>query len=269
MILALYNTTTIKFAEMMDLELLFVQDYSSVTPVFYTGLAFWIIFMIAPIRALLGTVQRYRRPPVAPGLSYSRLLGGMRLGVGDVYSPVVPKTCSRKFKHQVAETFAQLAPAAFDSILNGEEIAAQLSLYGNKFTLDQIIDQGEAAPWTPSAVRGTQASWELRRESEAPPLSEHRISFTGSIAAGFHETLNLLWRPQDPDHPEDVFMRHAASDPRVPVDRDIEAAERAYGVHDDVPIRAVYSRDTRDTNNAGHDDNDLDFRPLSSGINRR
>lgn len=226
--------------------------------------------MIAPIRALLGTVQRYRRPPVALGLSYSRLLGGMRLGVGDVYSPVVPKTCSRKFKHQVAETFAQLAPAAFDSILNGEEIAAQLSLYGNKFTLDQIMDQGEAAPWTPSAVRSPQASWELRRqETEAPPLSEHRISFTGSIAAGFHETLNLLWRPQDPDHPEDVFRRHHAAEPRVPVDRDLETAERAYGVHDDVPIRAVYSRDTRDNNNnSGHDDDNFNFRPLGSGINR-
>ncbi|KAI8112216.1 hypothetical protein M9434_003540 [Picochlorum sp. BPE23] len=256
--------------QLILMKYLYFKDYSSVTPVFYTGLAFWIIFMIAPIRALLGTVQRYRRPPVALGLSYSRLLGGMRLGVGDVYSPVVPKTCSRKFKHQVAETFAQLAPAAFDSILNGEEIAAQLSLYGNKFTLDQIMDQGEAAPWTPSAVRSPQASWELRRqETEAPPLSEHRISFTGSIAAGFHETLNLLWRPQDPDHPEDVFRRHHAAEPRVPVDQDIETAERAYGVHDDVPIRAVYSRDTRDNNNnSGHDDDNFNFRPLGSGINR-
>eukprot|EP00889_Picochlorum_renovo_P000902 jgi/Picre1/27932/NNA_000894.t1 len=149
--------------QLILMKYLYFKDYSSVTPVFYTGLAFWIIFMIAPIRALLGTVQRYRRPPVALGLSYSRLLGGMRLGVGDVYSPVVPKTCSRKFKHQVAETFAQLAPAAFDSILNGEEIAAQLSLYGNKFTLDQIMTRRGSTMDTiccpkPTSIMGTTST---------------------------------------------------------------------------------------------------------------
>jgi hypothetical protein len=253
--------------QLILMKYLYFVGYSSIDPVFYTGLGFWIIFMIAPIRAVLGTVKRYRRPPVAVGLSYSRLLGGMRLGVGDVYSPVVPKTCSRKFKHQVAETFAQLAPAAFDSILNGEEIAAQLSLYGNKFTLQQIMEQEDAAPWTPSS-RGHnfRASRELRRQQTAA-MSDQRISFTGSIAAGLHETLNLLWRPHDPDHPEDVFRRSRSISTLAPIISDPEHGETAYGVDEDVPIRAVYSSRDDSQNNAIDDGDQTLFRPLGSGLN--
>lgn len=231
--------------------------------------------MIAPIRALLGTVKRYRRPPVAVGLSYSRLLGGMRLGVGDVYSPVVPRTCSSKFKHQVAETFAQLAPAAFDSILNGDEIAEQLSLYGNRFTLEQVMEHGEAAPWTPSSYQSTNNVRDvntLRRQQTAVMMMTASKSLTGSIAAGFHETLNLLWRPHDPDHPEDVFRRPPQNILSRPDVRDAHLdirGESSYGVEDDVPIRAVYSHARRDeVNAAGQEDFDQAvFRPLESGLN--
>jgi len=62
--------------QLILMKYLYFVGYSSITPVFWTGISFWIIFMIAPIRAVLGTVKRYRRPPVAVGLSYSRLLGG-------------------------------------------------------------------------------------------------------------------------------------------------------------------------------------------------
>lgn len=261
--------------QLILMKYLYFVGYSSVTPAFWTGIAFWIVFMIAPIRALLGTVKRYRRPPVAVGLSYSRLLGGMRLGVGDVYSPVVPKTCSSKFKHQVAETFAQLAPAAFDSILNGDDIAEQLSLYGNRFTLEQVMEHGEAAPWTPSSFQSTNNAREAnnlrRQQTAAIQAASNTKSLTGSIAAGFQETLNLLWRPHDPDHPEDVFRRrpqnifarHEACD--IPIDA---RGESSYGVEEDVPIRAVYSHGRHnEMNQAGHGDHDQAiFRPLGSGL---
>lgn len=262
--------------QLILMKYLYFVGYSSVTPAFWTGIAFWIVFMIAPMRALLGTVKRYRRPPVAVGLSYSRLLGGMRLGVGDVYSPVVPKTCSSKFKHRVAETFAQLAPAAFDSILNGDDIAAQLSLYGNRFTLEQVMDHGEAAPWTPCSFQSTnnaRASNQLRRQQTTAMLSniDNKLSLTGSIAAGFQETINLLWRPHDPDHPEDVFRRRSRNiyaRPESANDLD-ERGESAYGVDDDVPIRAVYSnrQQNRMAQTRHHESNDQAiFRPLGSGL---
>lgn len=258
--------------QLILIKYLYFVGYSSVTPAFWTGIAFWIVFMIAPIRALLGTVKRYRRPPVAVGLSYSRLLGGMRLGVGDVYSPVLPKTCSSKFKHQVAETFAQLAPAAFDSILNGDELAEQLSLYGNRFTLEQVMEHHEeAAPWTPSSFQSTniaRAPNPLRRQQTTAIMDTSNKSLTGSIAAGFQETLNLLWRPHDPDHPEDVFRRRPQNTyPRNECHNCAdERGESSYGVDDDVPIRAVYS-------NGGHDQagsqnvDQTTFRPLGSGLN--
>jgi hypothetical protein len=237
------------------MKYLYFVGYSSMTPVFWTGIAFWIIFMIAPIRALLGTVKRYRRPPVAVGLSYSRLLGGMRLGVGDVYAPVVPKTCSRKFKHQVAETFAQLAPAAFDSILNGEEIAHWIN--GDY--------PGYQAPWTPTSfgnASNISGSKELRRQLTGVPGDTSRASFTGSIAAGIHETLNLLWRPLDPDHPEDVYLRRSrpATGRADQLSYRQEGMEEAYGVDEDLPIRAVYSSSLRQDHDA------FNFAPLGSGL---
>ena len=250
-----------------------MQDYKSVVPVFYTGLAFWALFMIAPIRALLGTVKRRRRLPACAGLSYSRLLGGMRLGVGDVYSPIVPRTCSRKFKHRVAETFAQLAPAAFDSILNGEEAAAQLSLYGNRYMLEQILEEGDAAPWTPSCHGHCRVSNELKRQDPRPVHSDQQISFTGSIAAGIHDAFSLLWRPQDPDHPEDVFVRKSRSEIRAVSSRDTNIpGEFNYGIEDDMPIRAVYSAQPAETNRKPREIQgpaepiDDTFRPLGSGL---
>jgi hypothetical protein len=281
--------------QLILMKYLYFVGYSSVTPVFWTGFAFWIIFMIAPIRALLGTVKRYRRPPVAVGLSYSKLLGGMRLGVGDVYAPVVPKTCSRKFKHQVAETFAQLAPAAFDSILNGEEIAQWINSdqEGGKNAFG--FERGVQAPWTPSSFCGhgtMSASREgLRRQqtqqtqrSAANVSDPSRASFTGSIAAGLHETLNLLWRPRDPDHPEDVWLRRSRHAARPGTDEvagdgpnDISRTY-GYGVDDDIPIRAVYSstmnRDGQQGQAAPGDSRAarsaeaVDFAPLGMGSRR-
>jgi hypothetical protein len=250
-----------------------MQDYKSVVPVFYTGLAFWVLFMIAPIRALLGTVKRRRRLPACAGLSYSRLLGGMRLGVGDVYSPIVPRTCSRKFKHRVAETFAQLAPAAFDSILNGEEAAAQLSLYGNRYMLEQILEEGDAAPWTPSCHGHCRVSNELKRQDPRPIHSDQQMSFTGSIAAGIHDAFSLLWQPQDPDHPEDDFVRKSRSEVRAVSPRDTNIpGEFDYGIEDDMPIRAVYSarpaearRKPREMPCPAEPIDDT-FRPLGSGL---
>lgn len=273
--------------QLILMKYLYFVGYSSVTPVFWTGLAFWIVFMIAPIRALLGTVKRYRRPPVAVGLSYSRLLGGMRLGVGDVYAPVVPKTCSRKFKHQVAETFAQLAPAAFDSILNGEQIAQWINT-GEEPGTEDAFEYGMQAPWTPVSYCGngrnmlTASREGLQRQRTqrhvGHPSDPHRASFTGSIAAGLHETLNLLWRPLDPDHPEDVWLRRSRLVARTSTEdqaRDVDAqGTYAYGIDDDMPIRAVYSTSVDSDGQQGRDapgppgaDTSM-FAPLGMGSRR-
>lgn len=273
--------------QLILMRYLYFVGYSSVTPVFWTGIAFWIIFMIAPIRALLGTVKRYRRPPVAVGLSYDRLLGGMRLAVGDVYAPIVPKTCSRKFKHHVAETYAQLAPAAFDSILNGDEIAQWI----NADCPGAVgVDGAEgmyvpcSAPWTPSSYCGLSASREgLRRQQTrtqtqtqnvtAQTSDPSRVSFTGSIAAGLHETLNLLWRPLDPDHPEDVFLRRSRHAARTNAQDEERRDGRQYDayVDDDMPIRAVYGSSmdwAAGTAGALRAIEDTTFAPLGTGSRR-
>lgn len=152
-------------------------------PVFYTGLSFWILFSLAPLRAFLGAVRRRRKRSAAFGISYHRLLGGRRLGVGDVYAPLVPKPCSRAFKEHLATTFAQLAPSAFDSIVNGEEVAAML--FGGR--------KGNALP--------------RDLPGQKPNNSQHpRSSLRASIAAGLHGTIALLWQPLDIDHPEDEFL---------------------------------------------------------------
>ena len=208
----------------------------------------------------------------------------MRLGVGDVYAPVVPKTCSRKFKHQVAETFAQLAPAAFDSIVNGDEVAQWINADGGL-----SMDVPCSAPWTPSSFGGNNVSTngmphsaqrdDLQRQQTrriASHTDPSRASFTGSIAAVLHETLNLLWRPLDPDHPEDVFLRRSrhghVARAGVDVSGDVGGAYDAYGVDDDMPIRAVYgsSMERGRGDGRGHHGGDTPedalFAPLGSGL---
>ena len=55
-------------------------------PVFWTGLAFWLLFALAPLRRLLGLVPR-RRSTVTAGLTYSETLGGgQRRGLDDAYA---------------------------------------------------------------------------------------------------------------------------------------------------------------------------------------
>lgn len=269
--------------QLILMKYLYFVGYSSVTPVFWTGFAFWIIFMIAPIRALIGTVKRYRRPPVAVGLSYSKLLGGMRLGVGDVYAPVVPKSCSRKFKHQIAETFAQLAPAAFDSILNGEEIVQWINMDQEAAANGFGFECGVQAPWTPSSYCGhsaMSASREVLRRQQTQRNAAHasdpsRASITGSIAAGLHETLNLLWRPRDPDHPEDVWLRRSRHAARTSADEAAGPGEDeisrtyGYGVDDDVPIRAVYSASMNRDRQQGRDADTDTFAPLGGAMGSR
>jgi hypothetical protein len=196
---------------MILMKQLYFKDYPTIDPVFYTGLAFWILFCIAPIRALLGAVRRRRRQNASSGLSYHRLLGGKRLGVGDVYAPLVPKPCSRKFKERVASTFAQLAPAAFETILNGEEVAKflfggkgggihadadQLAAFGITSADLKEFNMGAAAAAAPAAGGDGRHGHQSQGNS-----------LRASIAAG----VRLLWQPQDPDHPEDVFIPAAAA----------------------------------------------------------
>lgn len=155
---------------------LYFRGYSTVEPVFYAGLAIWSLFMVAPLRVLLGMVKRQRRlPSRGAGMSYHSLLGGKRLGPGEVYAPTVPKPCSRQFKEKVASTFAKLAPAAFESIINGEEIVNNL--------------------FRRSVIGSPPGGW-------GKP-GEHEVG--ARLPSGMQGTLSLLWQPQDPDHPHDTF----------------------------------------------------------------
>ena len=62
-----------------------LQDQGSMVPVFWTGLAFWLLFAVAPLRMVLGLVP-WRRSTVTGGLSYSETLGsGLRQGLDDHY----------------------------------------------------------------------------------------------------------------------------------------------------------------------------------------
>jgi hypothetical protein len=199
--------------QMILMKQLYFRDYPTIDPVFYTGLAFWTLFCLAPIRALLGAVRRRRRQNASSGLSYHRLLGGKRLGVGDVYAPLVPKPCSRKFKERVAFTFAQLAPAAFETILNGEEVAR--FLFGGKgggigADADQLAAFGITSADLKEFNLGAPAAGGGLGRQPQPGHESQGNSLRASIAAGVHGTLALFWQPQDPDHPDDVFVPAAA-----------------------------------------------------------
>lgn len=58
-------------------------------PVFWAGLAVWLLFAVAPLRSLLGLVPR-RRSTVTGGLPFSETLGGgQRRGLDDRYEAEV------------------------------------------------------------------------------------------------------------------------------------------------------------------------------------
>lgn len=66
-----------------------LQGYGSMVPVFWTGVAFWLLFALAPFKRLLGLVRHVRNTSTG-GLSYQETLaGGRRGGVDDAYSPQV------------------------------------------------------------------------------------------------------------------------------------------------------------------------------------
>ena len=58
-------------------------------PVFWTGLALWLLFALAPLRKLLGLI-RHARNTSTGGLSYQETLAqGRRGGLDDAYMPQV------------------------------------------------------------------------------------------------------------------------------------------------------------------------------------
>ena len=200
--------------QLVLMKQLYFKDYPAVIPVFYTGLAFWILFCLAPIRAFLGAVRRRRKPTASSGISYHKLLGGRRLGVGDVYAPLVPKACSRTFKETVAAVFAQLAPAAFETILNGEEVAR--FLFGarrdskkdaelrQELQAEEKEEQDEQEDEVPELLGALQRGVAVNSSEDSKTSSKH--SLRASLVAGVHGTLNLIWQPQDADHPDDEFL---------------------------------------------------------------
>ena len=127
-----------------------------------------------------------------------------------------------------------------------------------------------AADALPRRAQQTRAQTQTVTAQTSDPS---RVSFTGSIAAGLHETLNLLWRPLDPDHPEDVFLRRSRHAARTNAQDEERRDGRQYDayVDDDMPIRAVYgpSMDwAAGTGGALRATEDTTFAPLGTGSRR-
>ncbi len=113
------------------------------------------------------------------------------------------------------------------------------------------------------------------------PVDSHFGRIDVDTAIEIHLTSNLLWRPRDPDHPEDVWLRRSRHAARPGTDEvagdgpnDISHTY-GYGVDDDIPIRAVYSstmnRDGQQGQAAPGDSRSaeaVDFAPLGMGSRR-
>ena len=67
-----------------------LQDRFAAVPVFWTGLALWLLFLVAPLRPLLGLAPKHAPSAPAGGLSWQEVLGGGRRGgPDDKYMPEV------------------------------------------------------------------------------------------------------------------------------------------------------------------------------------
>lgn len=182
-------------------ELYFRGD-PNVDPIFYTGLAVWILLALAPIRALMGWVKRRRATTAAAGMPYDLLFGPKRLGFGAVYAPIVPKPCSMEFTKRVATQFSHLAPGVYESIINGGEL---IRAVGRKLDRSQTpeldLENGEGGQQGSIVRPGLDSSpceVENPRAGHGGPHPTLRASFA-SLAA-------FLWQPHDPDHPGDEFV---------------------------------------------------------------
>lgn len=69
------------------LAFILVQNHGAMVPVFWTGLALWLLLSLAPLRLMLGLV-RHLHSTSTGGLSYQETLsGGRRGGLDDAYMP--------------------------------------------------------------------------------------------------------------------------------------------------------------------------------------
>ncbi|PRW39140.1 kinase domain [Chlorella sorokiniana] len=94
--------------QLLLMRFLYFVDEGAMVPVFWTGLAVWLLFAIAPLRSLLGLVAR-RRSTVTGGLSYQETLGsGQRQGLDDAYAAQLPPCASPEYQQRAAAAFALL-----------------------------------------------------------------------------------------------------------------------------------------------------------------
>ncbi|GAB4814122.1 hypothetical protein N2152v2_001168 [Parachlorella kessleri] len=96
------------FVQLVLMRFLYFKGYGSMVPVFWTGLALWLLFALAPLRKLLRLI-RHTRNTSTGGLSYQETLAqGRRGGLDDAYMPQVPPECSQDFREEATAAFALL-----------------------------------------------------------------------------------------------------------------------------------------------------------------
>lgn len=94
--------------QLVLIRFLYFKDYGSAVPVFWTGLALWLLFLIAPLRHSC-CMHVPPRTCAAGALPYWETLGaGSRApgGADGRFAPRVPASCSREFRDRVEAAFA-------------------------------------------------------------------------------------------------------------------------------------------------------------------
>ncbi|KAL4440168.1 hypothetical protein ABPG75_003169 [Micractinium tetrahymenae] len=132
--------------QLLLMRFVFFVGEGAMTAVFWTGLAVWLLFAIAPVRYFLGLVPR-RRSTVTGGLSFQETLGrGQRKGLDDHYEPELPACCTPAYRAQVAGAFAPLpAPVpASEQLLPRQQPSTGGSATKTPFRPDRSTDRAVA-----------------------------------------------------------------------------------------------------------------------------
>eukprot|EP00887_Chlorella_sp_A99_P002393 scaffold10.g2393.t1 len=146
--------------QLLLMRFLYFEGYSTMPPAFWTGLAFWLAFLVAPLRGALGLVPR-RRATSTGRRSWRAVLGcGRRGGPDDEYMPAVPAPCSAAFRACVRAAFTPpplpLPPA--DSLLPRQQPGTGAAPHSRGGSRDASADLEAEAPSAPPLEEGEGAA---------------------------------------------------------------------------------------------------------------